>query len=73
MAFTLSDLAAVDAAIASGALTVRHQDGRMVTYRSMGELREAKKIITDDIAAQRPAATRARTGYFNFATSRERS
>ena len=72
MAFTSSDLAAVDAAIASGQLTIRSADGKMVTYRSMGELKEARALILVDIAAQRPASTRARTGYFTFATSRER-
>jgi hypothetical protein len=70
MAFTSSDLAAVDAAIASGELTVSH-NGRTVTYRSMDDLLKARKTILDELAAQRPGP-RARTGYFTFATSRER-
>jgi len=41
MAFTSSDLDAVDRAIASGELTVRSND-RMVTYRSMDELTAAR-------------------------------
>lgn len=72
MAFTPSDLAAVDAAIASGELIVRHADGRMVTYRSIDELTKAKATIEAGLAAQRPAGARARTGYFTFGTARER-
>jgi hypothetical protein len=70
MAFTSSDLSAVDAAIASGELTVSH-NGRTVTYRSMGDLLKAKETIQAEIAAAQPGRT-ARTGYFSFATSRER-
>jgi hypothetical protein len=70
MAFTTSDLAAVDAAIASGELTVSH-NGRTVTYRSMGDLLKAKETIQAEIAAAQPGRT-ARTGYFTFSTSRER-
>lgn len=70
MAFTQSDLAAVDAAIASGELTVSH-NGRTVTYRSMDDLHKARRLIVDELAAQLPGP-RARTGYFQFATLRER-
>ncbi len=51
MAFTTADLDAIDRAIASGELTVRTQD-RMVTYRSMPELREARDVVANAIAVQ---------------------
>lgn len=50
MAFTSADLDAVDRAIASGELTVRTND-RMVTYRSMQELCEARAAIVSALAA----------------------
>jgi hypothetical protein len=49
MAFTQTDLNAVDAAIASGEMTVE-VDGRRVTYRSIEELERAKKIIQEALA-----------------------
>lgn len=52
MAFTQDNLTAVDAAIASGELTVRDADGRMVTYRSFEELSKARALIVTDLAAQ---------------------
>lgn len=51
MAFTQTDLDAVDRAIASGELTVRTGD-RMVTYRSMAELKEARATIVSALAVQ---------------------
>ena len=53
MAFTTQDLAAIDAAIASGELTIRAADGKMVTLRTMSELLQARAAIRADIAAQR--------------------
>lgn len=50
MAFTTSDLAAIDAAIASGELTVSH-NGRTVTYRSMTDLLKARQTIVTELAA----------------------
>jgi hypothetical protein len=70
MAFTTSDLDSINAAIASGELTVSVQ-GRSVTYRSLSDLLKAKSAIESDLAAQRTGG-RVRTGYFTFATSRER-
>ena len=70
MAFTTTDLDQINAALASGELTVTVQ-GRTVTYRSTSDLLKAKSAIESELAAQRPAG-RPRTGYFNFATSRER-
>lgn len=59
MAFVPADLAAVDAAIASGELTVT-SEGRSVTYRSMRELLQARGIIAADLQTQQQAC--ARTG-----------
>jgi hypothetical protein len=60
MAFTQTDLDAVDTAIASGALTVRHADGRMVTYREMGELLKARDLIASALAAATSGAGSSR-------------
>ena len=61
MAFTSTDLAAIDAAIASGELTIR-SNGREVTYRSLSELLKARETIAGALAAQttptRPAGPR---------------
>ena len=54
MAFTPQDLAAVDAAIAGGELSVRAADGRTVTYRSMDELLKARALMVADMAAASP-------------------
>lgn len=49
MAFTQTDLDRINRAIASGRLTVRDSDGRLVTYRSMSELRQARDEIQRDL------------------------
>ncbi len=54
MAFTTTDLAAVDAAIASGELTIRAADGKTVTYRSMDELLKARAVMQAELAAATP-------------------
>lgn len=51
MAFTAQDLASIDAAIASGELTVR-ANGREVTYRSTADLFKAREAIAAVLAAQ---------------------
>ncbi len=58
MAFTTQDLAAIDAAIASGELIIRVADGKMVTLRTMSELLQARAAIRADIAAAAPTAQR---------------
>lgn len=50
MAFTTTQLAAIESAIASGELTVEF-DGKRVTYRSMSELREAYQTIRSALVA----------------------
>jgi roadblock/LC7 domain-containing protein len=51
MAFTTSDLAAIDAAIASGELSIRGADGKTVTYRDTDDLLKARAVILADMAA----------------------
>lgn len=51
MAFTPQDIAAIDAAIASGELTVRTADGRLVTLRSVTELLQARQVMLGEVAA----------------------
>jgi metallophosphoesterase superfamily enzyme len=63
MAYTVSDLEAIDAAITGGELTVRHGD-KWVTYRSMEELLMARKHVAAQIAAQQGRPR------FSFATAR---
>lgn len=48
MAFTTEDVAALNAAIASGELSVLI-DGRQVQYRSIGELLKAKNHIIQSL------------------------
>lgn len=49
MAFTTTDLAAIDAAIASGELSVKFAD-RQVDYRSIDDLIKARNLIKVEIA-----------------------
>jgi hypothetical protein len=60
MAFTAQDLESVDRAIASGELSVRATDGRMLTYRSMSELLQARAVIA---AALQQAASSCPRAY----------
>lgn len=52
MAFTAEDLENLNAAIASGELSVMI-DGRQVTYRSISELLKAKNHITQTLRKKR--------------------
>ena len=68
MAFTNADLNAIDAAIASGELTVS-SGGRTVTYRSMSDLLKARQTIAAELAA----AASGRSGgpfRYTFVTAR---
>lgn len=69
MAFTQADLDAVNSAIASGELTIKH-NGRETTYRSIADLLAAKKAIESDIALQAPASRRGGTLRYRFDTQR---
>lgn len=48
MAFTQTQLDAIDTAIASGELSVTY-DGRSVTYRSLDDLLKARALIVKQI------------------------
>lgn len=49
MAFTQTQLDAIDAAIASGELTIEY-DGERTTYRSIDELLKARTIVANGLA-----------------------
>lgn len=51
MALTPSDLEAVNAAIASGELTIRSSDGKTITMRTIPELLQARETILADMRA----------------------
>jgi ribosomal protein L12E/L44/L45/RPP1/RPP2 len=59
MAFTQANLDAIDAAIASGELTVSVA-GRTITYRSIDDLIKARAVVSTAVAAA--AASTARAG-----------
>lgn len=72
MAYTQTDLDAVNAAMASGELKIEVA-GRMVMYRSIDELIKARNIISAEIAATATASTSSvRRGSYQvrFATGR---
>lgn len=72
MAFTQTDLDAVNAAVASGELKIEVA-GRMVMYRSIDELIKARDIISAELAATATAGTSAvRRGSYavRFSTAR---
>lgn len=68
MAFTQTDLDAVNSAIASGELTVKH-NGREVTYRSMEDLLKARATITNELSTV-ASGTRGGSYRFTFTTGR---
>ena len=57
MTWTQTDLDAIEAAIASGELTVQYVDKR-ITYRSIAELLTAKRAIAVKVETQRPIMQR---------------
>jgi hypothetical protein len=72
--FTSADLAAINAAIASGELRAS-VNGRMVEYRSIDDLQRAKRMIESELAqaaADTAGLDRPRVRHFTFATLRER-
>ena len=50
MAYTLTQLEALEAAIATGELSVSY-DGKQVTYRSIAELTAARDLIKGELEA----------------------
>ena len=66
MAFTVSDLTAVETAIKSGELKVQYND-RVVVYRSISELLTARDLIKQEVNA--PALSSSRVAkQVRFAT-----
>jgi roadblock/LC7 domain-containing protein len=61
MAFTTTQLAALEAAIASGELVVQH-DGKRVEYRSVGDLVKARDLVRAELVASGLLATPTRGG-----------
>ena len=51
MPFVAADLEQIDRAIVSGERVIRFTDGREVVYRDVDELRVARKMVQDEIAA----------------------
>lgn len=70
MAFTQTDLDNINAAIATGEMTVE-VNGRRVTYRSIADLEKARTIIQGDLAAATPGSPRRGNFTVRFATARE--
>ncbi len=68
MAFSQTDLDAIESAIATGELTVEIE-GKRVTYRSMSDLMAARTLITGTLQAAGIIPAKIRTTY--AARSRE--
>ena len=62
MAYTTTQLAAIEAAIATGELTVEI-DNRRVTYRSISDLLKAKREIEAGLSAAATIATPVTQSY----------
>lgn len=62
MAFTTSQLEALEAAIASGELTVKY-DGKEVTYRSITDLVSARNIVRANLQGTGALPRVKRTSY----------
>ncbi len=65
MAYTTTQLEAVEAAIATGELTVEY-DGKRVTYRSMTELIQARDLIRAELVAAGQLTGTSRISYAQF-------
>jgi hypothetical protein len=51
MAYTMTQLEELRAAIAEGVLHVRFSDGRQLTYRSLDEMRRIEKTMAQQLEA----------------------
>lgn len=71
MSFTSTDLQNINAAIATGELSVE-VNGRKVVYRSVDDLKKARQLIQDDLASAAAPAATVRRGSFQvrFTTAR---
>ena len=66
MAWTQSDLDALEEAMASGEMTVRSPDGRLVTYQSLSDMLKLRAAMREEIdaAAQTMKGARHQTAVF---------
>ena len=64
MAYTITQLADLRAAIAEGVLSVRFSDGRQLTYRSLDEMRRIETVMAAELEAS--STPRLRRTYFSF-------
>lgn len=64
MAWTQTDVDALKAAIATGALKVRYADGREVTYRSLAEMERVLAALVAEATGTPPPP---RVTYASFA------
>ena len=55
MAFTQSELDALESAIATGALIVRYSDGRQVQYRSLAEMQRLRQLMRAELGYSEPS------------------
>lgn len=71
MAFTQTDLDNINAAVATGELSVE-VNGRKVVYRNMDDLIKARNIIQAELAGAAAGATTPRRGSYQvrFTTAR---
>lgn len=71
MAFTQTDLNNIDAAIATGELSVE-VNGRKVVYRSMDDLLKSRNLINDALQGAATPTTGVRRGSYHvrFSTAR---
>ena len=51
MAWTQADIDALEAAMASGEMTVRSPDGRLVTYQSLDDMLKLRAAMREEVAA----------------------
>jgi multidrug resistance efflux pump len=65
MAWTSSDLAAIEKAIASGELSVQFAERRM-QYRSIDELLKARVVIKEELAQAGTSVASVRSTYATF-------
>ncbi len=65
MAWTATDLTAIERAIASGELSVQFAD-RRVQYRSIDELLKARDVIKEAIAQAASSTATVRSTYASF-------
>jgi hypothetical protein len=67
MAWSAADLATLEAAIASGTLSVRFSDGRQVTYQSTEAMLRVRAIIRAETASTTdPTQTPGAVSYLAF-------